>query len=175
MAFAVSALFLGAGFVEFGVALEVRAADEGDRSIGILLLALMGGFGAFLWVKTFEALRSRFRANLGLLVTPESIVIHTDARLLRIPWRAVTAFRAHWVQMSDDWIEIDDLVRNFLTIEVYQRLVTRKPRPLDVSRMACQPELALAVLRFYLASPDARAELRSRAAAERVASLSNAK
>jgi hypothetical protein len=172
-AFALSAFFMGAGFVEFGLALEVRAADEGDRSIGILLLALIGGFGVLLWVRTFEALRSRFRPDLGLLLTPGSILVNTDARPLRIPWEAVTAVRAHWVRLSDgDWLEVDDLVRNLLTVQVHRRLVTRKPRPLDVSRLACQPDLALAILRFYLATPDARDELRSAAAAERVASIS---
>jgi hypothetical protein len=172
-AFALSAFFMGAGFVEFGFALEVRAAHEGDRSIGIMLLALIGGFGVLLWVRTFDALRSRFRPNLGLLLTPESIVVNTDARPLHIPWDAVTAVRAHWVRLSDgDWLEVDDDVRNLLTLEVHRRLVARKPRPLDVSRLACEPDLAVAILRFYLATPDARDELWSVAAAERVASIS---
>lgn len=173
-AFALSTFFMGAGFVEFGSALEIRAADEGDRSVGLLLLVLVGGFGVFLWWQTFAALRSRFRADLGLLLAPQSIVVNIDGRRLQIPWDAVTAVRAHWVRASDGWLEVDDLVRNLLTIEVHRRLVTRKPRPLDVSRLACEPRLALAILRFYLATPEARDELRSIAVDDRVASISTA-
>lgn len=170
-AFAASAFFMGAGLVEVGLALAVRAADEGDRGVGILVLVPIGGLGFALLVSASEALRSRFRRGLGLLLTADSIVVATG-RPLRIAWDSVEAFRPHWLRLSDGWLEVDDQVRNLLTIQVHRRLVTRQPRSLDVSRMACDPELALAILRFYLAHPQARHELGSPATLHRVSSMS---
>lgn len=170
-AFAASALLLGAGFVEAGVALAMRAADEGDSAAGVVVLVPVCGLGLLLLIVAVAAMRSRFRRGLGLLLTPDAIVVATGRRPLRVPWNAVVAIRPHWVRMVDDWIAIDDEVRNLLTIQVHRRLVARRPRPLDASRLACRPELALAILRFYLDHPEARHELGSSASLDRVRSM----
>ena len=161
-------VWMGAALVFAGAAIYRRAVEEGTPGAGLVALLPIAGLGAAVWWRTGQTLASRWRRDPGILVTADGLILRIDARPLVVPWGAVVEVRAHWIHLRDGFFAFDDEVRNFLTIRVHRRLVGRKVRPLDVDRLACDPELALGILRHYLGHPDARAELSTAAALDRI-------
>lgn len=155
-----------------GVRHQIGAGLGEVLFVAMALLFLVGGAASIL---------QRVRGGRMVLLTADGVVITTDRRPVRVPWHAITAVRPHWTSRRRGFFRFDDRVRNWLTLEADPALVegrtgisafahTLAPT-VDVATFACDPHLALAVLRFYLDNPEERGELRSVVALDRVAAI----
>lgn len=176
-----------AGSAGTGLALLVVAAWLAD-DVGIggrIAATLFGGIGALIGLAfTYDVVASRLVRNLMFLLDVQGVTCRTPAGVVVVPWHGITGVRAHWTRAEGDpkrtW---DDVLQNWLTIETVPELVegeVAQPPGLDVPRtdvtinlrfLGTDPELTLAVLRFYLDNPEERGELRTVVALDRVAAL----
>lgn len=122
--------------------------------------------------------------NRGVLITVDGVVLRTQRPPASFPWHAVRGVRPHWRRQREpgDFIRsVEDSIHNWLTFVVDPGTVTgpatlpvftgTNDPTVDASAFAIEPELVLAVCRFYLENAEERAELRTTACLDRVASL----
>lgn len=175
---------LGAGFTLAAVAIPLHWSQlegVGDQVGGALGELLVLALALLFVLGTYGGLRQRIRGGRMVLLTPEAVVITSDRRPVRVPWGAITAIRPHWTSRRRGLFRFDDRVSNWLTLEAdparvegrtaISAFALTKAPTIDVSALACDPHLALAVLRHYLEHSDDRAELRSVVALDRVAAI----
>lgn len=162
---------------------------EGAEYVGAVLGSLVAVAVGLLFVAAaWGGLASRRSPNRGILLTIDGVVLRTQHKPASFGWHAVRGVRAHWRRQrsaGDNFISPEDIVRNWFTFEVDPAQVEGstpasafagiKHPTLDASRMALDPELALAVCRFYLDDAEARGELRTTSALDRVASLARSR
>lgn len=154
-------IVLGAGaLVALDDAVATGALGQGVGAILGLVpagLLLLGGYAG---------IRSRIAADRGVLLLPDVVVLRTRREPVRIPWAAVREVRAHWRRRVRGYPSPDEQISNWLTFEVARpdsdalALMSGSSSPsMDPTSFAVDADAALALIRFYLAHPDARAEL----------------
>ena len=158
---------------------------HGGEYVGAVLASVvMVGAGALFLAGAWGGVVSRRSPHRGILLTVDGVVLRTQRPPVSFPWHAVSEVRPHWHRQrtGDDLIRsVEDPIHNWLTF-VADPAAVDGPNPLrglahtdhptlDATKLAVGPELALQVCRFYLADGEARAELRTTAALDRVASL----
>ena len=177
-------LVLGVGFAAGALAIPLnidRVDGVAARIVACFGALLALGLAALFVGGLYAGIRQRVRGGRMVLLTMAGVVITSDRRPVRVPWQAITAVRPHWTSRRRGLFRFDDAVSNWLTLEADPALVegrtgvsvlarTKAPT-VDVAALACDPFLALAVLRFYLDNPEQRRELRSTVALDRVAAL----
>lgn len=140
--------------------------------VGILFLAAAGGIASW---------RAPQR---GILLSVDGVALRTQKPSATFARHQCARVRAHWTRVRgsrNNFLTPDDRIGNWLSfvvdpddvagrppLEVHAR--TREPS-VDVAQLAMAPELMLAVCRFYLDEAEARAELRTTAALDRLTSI----
>lgn len=162
----------------------VVAFDESDGSTGLRVLATVlalipAGIGFFFLVAAYGAITGSRRRDKGMLLTPYTLVLQTQAEPMRIPWDAVRGVRPHWTRFrppGDLMKSAEDPVQNWLSFPADPDRV-EGPNPLgllaktedptvDVDKIATDRVATVLLLRHYLADPTARAELGSASSLE---------
>ncbi|WP_157508957.1 hypothetical protein [Luteipulveratus halotolerans] len=158
------------------VAMVVVDGEYGAIFGGIVLLLI----GLLASAACLGGIRSRRAPDQGLLLTPDEVVLLRQERM-SVPWSDVTGFRDHWRRSVGRGVynTADDQVDNWLTVvrrpgaaadappDVASLLSGTSDPSLDAATVGMDPYLALAIARFYLDHPEARAELGSHAAVSR--------
>lgn len=140
-----------------------------DGQWGGLVAVLAGGV---VLLGLYAALRATRIEDRGVALVPDGIVVRTSRTPVRLAWSDVTGVRAHWRRrVRGLYPTPDEPVHNWLTFEVAG---TGQGVSIDPTTFACDPELALAVIRHYLDHPDDRAELGTERSLLRAAHLQDA-
>lgn len=162
----------------------VVAFDESDGSTGVRVLAtalalIPAAIGAFFLVAAYGAITGSRRRDKGMLLTPQTLVLQTQAEPMRIPWDAVRGVRPHWTRFrppGDLMKSAEDPVQNWLSFPADPGrveglnplgLLAKTDDPtVDVDKIATDRVATVLLLRRYLADPTARAELGSASSLE---------
>lgn len=161
---------------------------HGGEYVGAVLASVVTvGAGLLFLAGAWGGVRSRRSPHRGILLTVDGVVLRTQQPPVAFPWHAVSEVRPHWRRQrtgNDLFLSPEDPIDNWFTFVADPALVdgptplsalARTEHPtLDAAKLAVDPELALAICRFYLADGEARAELRTTACLDRVASLARA-
>lgn len=161
---------------------------HGGEYVGAVLASVVTvGAGLLFLAGAWGGVVSRRSPHRGILLTVDGVVLRTQRPPVSFPWHAVREVRPHWRRQrigGDLFPSPDDPIANWFTFVAdpglvdgptpLQALAHTEHPTLDASKLALDPVLALEVCRFYLADAEARAELRTTAALDRVASLERA-
>lgn len=133
---------------------------------------------------TVGGIESWRRPHRGVVLTVDGVRMQTQLKPATFAWHACHGLRAHWSRVRSGrnlFLTPDDLVANWLTFvvdpdavdgPVPREISARTEEPtFNVKALALDPLLALEICRFYLDDAEARAELRTSAALDRVASI----
>ncbi|GAB2973305.1 hypothetical protein [Nocardioides montaniterrae] len=172
---------LGLALVALPAAVALRWSQIEGRAGAVVGSTFGALVGLLLLTGAYAGIRQRLRKDRAILLTADGVVISSDRRPVRVPWHAITAVRPHWTCRRSGHLRSEDIVHNWLTLEADPALVeghtgvsalAGTPSPtVDIEALACDPDLVLRVLRFYLENPEERGELRSVVAVDRVRSL----
>ncbi|WP_134740281.1 hypothetical protein [Nocardioides sp. 503] len=167
------------------MALEAVLEDGGgDRVFGLVISVFVLLLGLLLLVGAYGGVRSRLAPSKGILLTPTQVVLRTQAEPMSFGWEALRGVWPHWTRQRSalDLIPSpEDPIHNWLSFEVAPGAVqgvnalgamagTQDPT-LDAEKIASDPDAVVALCRFYLAEPEARAELGTPAALARFRDL----
>ncbi len=166
-----------------GVAVALGAGEDNraGQVFGILICLV---FGILFVAGAFGGIASWRTRQRGILLTVDGVTLHTQKPPASFAWHTCSGLRTHWTRIRssrNSFTTPDDLIANWLSFvvdpddvqgRVVQLVNARTQQPtVDVKALGLDPALALAVCRFYLTDAEARAELRTTAALDRVASL----
>jgi len=138
--------------------------------------------GVLILVPARAGVRTRTVPHRGLLLTPDVVVLATRRPAMVVPWSEVVEIHDYWTRRSADGSETpSEGVHNWLSLELragptprtrWSRLAVLRHHPsMDPAGLAVDPYATLAVLRHYLAHPEARVELGTDVAVERFDAL----
>lgn len=170
------------GFLLIGLLLllaPVMAVDELPDGAGagrIVLAVVLSLFafatGAFFLLAVWGGIRSRATPDKGVLLTPDRVVLRTQAEPMSFAWDDVRAVRPHWNRFrppGDLIRSAEDPIHNWLSFEVAEGrfegpnalgAMSGSPHPtLDAEKLAMDPEEVLATCRRFLEHPAERASL----------------
>ena len=162
-----------------GVAVD---AFRGDGSVVGSIIGMIIGtlFGLLMCLGAYAGVKQRRAPDRGLLLTPDSLTLRTRAEPVTIPWTDLAGVRAHWTRpIREGWTTPGESINNWISFPTQSgssrdvlSVMSGTPDPaMDADSLAMDPALALGVLQFYAAHPEARAELGSDQALARVDSL----
>lgn len=173
-----------AGFFLIGLLLllaPVMAVDEAPDGAGagrLVLAVVLSLFafatGVFFMLAVWGGIRSRMTPDKGILLTPERVVLRTQAEPMSFAWDDLRAVRPHWNRFrppSDVFRSAEDPIHNWLSFEVeggrYDGTnalagMSGSGHPtMDAEKLAVDPDEVLRLCRHYLAHPAERMSLSS--------------
>ncbi|WP_193612405.1 hypothetical protein [Nocardioides lijunqiniae] len=163
---------------------EVLHDRGGDRVLGLVISVFVLLLGLLLLVGAYGGVRSRMTPSKGILLTPTRVVLRTQTEPMVFGWEAVRGVWPHWTRqraVTDLIPSPDDPIHNWLSFEVTPgavqglnalgRMARTEDPTLDAEKIASDPHAVVAFCRFYLAEPEARAELGTPAALARFRDL----
>lgn len=180
------------GFALFGGVLVVAGFWVGvsglrDDRPGMLFGTVIGVvLGGICLSGAWFGLWARMKTDQGVLLSESGISVLGHGQPLVMGWPALTGMRAHWTRGSlDNQARLaltskgPDTFRNWLSFQVTdfagenpQAPFARTAAPtVDADDLAVDPYTVLAVCQYYLEHPEARGELTTSAALERVRTL----
>lgn len=178
----IGALTCWGGFAVLVAVLLVVAPVAEVGVVGKVVGGLVaGGLGVALLSIAAAGVAGRLLKERMLLLTADELVLGLPAGQVRIPWHALRAVRAHWTVQPGKYAGWwDDQVTNWMSFDadpqhvrgdtrLAGQLAGREAPVVDVAMLAVDPHLAAAVIRFYVDNPEARGELRTVEALDRVA------
>lgn len=167
-----SLFLLAAGFL-FGAAVLVYVTIDKEKPVVAIGVFVLGAIGFVCGKGASAAFAAHRRAHLGIVLTPDHVVMETAVPVLIIPWAQVSAFRTFSLQTSMSTVFA--IVQNWIAVAVRDptqvpnaekpaALLARRFTPgvvavLTTRQLAVDPQRALDLLHFYLDNPEARAEL----------------
>lgn len=154
------------------VAVTGMGESPATKGLAVVVSLFPAAIGVLFLLGAWGGITGSRRRDKGLLLTPEALVLNTQAEPMRIPWDAVLAVRPHWSRFrpsGDLFRSPEDPVHNWLSFPADPARVEGEnplgrmagtPAPtMDAEKIAVDREGAVAVLRYYLEHPAARAEL----------------
>lgn len=166
------------------VALAPALSDGDGPGAGVVVSAVLGVIlGVAFLAVAVSGVHSRLMRDRMILLTVDGVVLNPPSGTVRMPWHAVAAFERFWrLNPGKSPLRYDDRVSNYLVVRMADAALVDGATPLSAfaglpdpvlnrDQVAMDPDVAVAVLTYYLEHPEERAELRTVVWKDRVAAI----